>query len=89
MSDDKRLDRIETKVDKVLEHQAAHGETLAAQHISLKDHMRRTDILEKAVMPMVRKWDMVQGAGKLIGTMILLAGGIEGLVALLEYMSRK
>lgn len=86
---DTRLDRIEVKVDKVLEHQQATREILAAQHVSLKDHIRRTELLEKAVVPMVKKWAMVQGIGKFLAILGLIAAGIESVVALLEYLGKR
>ena len=88
MSEEKRLDRIEAKVDKILEHQAESSATLAAQHVSLSEHIRRTRLLEDKLEPVENHVNMVQGGLKLVGGLILLATGVEGIVALLEYLRK-
>ena len=50
MNDD-RLSRIEAKVDSVVDRLGSIDKTLAAQHVSLKQHMRRSDALEAQVKP--------------------------------------
>jgi len=40
-----------SKTDKIIDRLNSIDRTLAAQHVSLKDHMRRTEILEKAISP--------------------------------------
>lgn len=65
--DDKRLERIETKLDDTNEHLASIDVTLASQHVSLKHHIRRTELLEKELAPIKRHVDMVNGALKLLG----------------------
>lgn len=46
-----RLDRIEDKIDKLGERLNSIDVTLAAQHVSLEHHIRRTEILEEVVKP--------------------------------------
>lgn len=41
--------------------------TLAKQHVSLTEHIRRTEILESEVRPIKHHVSMVQGAIKFIG----------------------
>lgn len=47
--DDRRLDNIEAKVDNIKDSIHSIDITLAEQHISLKEHMRRTSLLEKLI----------------------------------------
>lgn len=65
MSDD-RLARIENKIDKQSDRLALIESTLAAQHVSLKDHIRRTELLEKTAAAHERDITMTQGALKLL-----------------------
>lgn len=77
MSDDKRLERIESKVDDLDDHLASIDITLKAQHIILDEHVRRTEALEKMVAPMQKSMYMAKGAIALISLLALLAGIIE------------
>lgn len=87
MSDD-RLERIESKLDKVVEHISSIDSTLAAQHVSLDDHIRRTELLEKDVAPLKAHDNMRAGAFKLTGLVLGLCAAIEGIVMLLEYLRK-
>lgn len=49
--DDYKFIRIDTKLDEVNNRLTSIDQTLAAQHVSLKDHIRRTEILEETVKP--------------------------------------
>jgi archaellum component FlaC len=77
MADDKRLERIEVKVDDINDHLSTITVTLAAQHISLKEHIRRTELLEKDVAPIKRHVNMVQGAAALIALIATIAAIIR------------
>lgn len=66
MADDKRLERMEKKLDDVADHLSSIDITLTAQHISLKDHMRRTALLEKEIAPIKKHVYMAQGAAGLL-----------------------
>lgn len=80
--DDKRLERIETKIDDAADHLSSIDATLSAQHISLREHIRRTAILEKELAPIKRHVYMVQGAAALIG----LAGAVIGLLKYIKLL---
>lgn len=80
--DDKRLDRIEDKVDTISDKLGATNEILAAQHESLKQHMRRSDLLEEAIKPLQKHVSMVDGALKLIGLLAAMAAIAELLLRL-------
>jgi len=73
MSDD-RLKRIEDKVDKVVDQISEVNITLAKQHVSLKEHIRRTALLEDKMEPIDRHVKMVNGAVKLLLIISALAG---------------
>lgn len=84
MSDDKRLERIEQKVDDTNDHLASIDATLSAQHVSLKEHIRRTALLEADMRPIKRHVDMMSGALKLLGVIALIVAIVEGLLVLMK-----
>lgn len=84
--DDTRLNRIENKLDRVSEHISSIDSTLAAQHVSLKEHMRRTALLESDMKPVKRHVIAVNGIFKLIGLLATLGAGYEGLLAVAKHI---
>jgi archaellum component FlaC len=82
------LSRIEDKVDKIADRVGSIDITLAAQHEVLKDHVRRTEILELEIKPLKAHMNMIQGALKLIGLAATIAGVVEAVVILLEYLRK-
>lgn len=76
MSDDK-FERMESKLDRIVDKIGSIDITLHGQHVSLTDHIRRTELLEEQLRPVEKHVAMVQGALKLIG-LIALVGGILG-----------
>ena len=76
MSDDKRLERMEKKIDDTLEHMSSIDVTLAMQHTSLADHIRRTELLENDLKPIKNHVAMVHGGLKLLGLIALVVGVI-------------
>lgn len=83
----RRGERMEAKLDKVAEDINEIKIIQARQADSLIHHIKRTDILEGMVTPVVEFMVMVKGVTKLIGIIAVAAGIIEGIVALLEYLS--
>lgn len=83
---DERLPRMEDKLDKVDEKLGQINVTLAAQHESLKMHMYRTELLEKAIEPIQAHMSAVSGALKLVGFIAVLGGIIESVAILLTYL---
>lgn len=77
MSDEK-LDKIEAKIDKIQDKIGSIDVTLAAQHESLKIHIKRTDLLEKKVENVERPLIMIRGALQLVGVLAMIAAIIEG-----------
>ena len=72
MSDDKRLERIENKIDHIGEKIVSLDITSAKQQTSLDEHIRRTELLENEVRPLKKHVDMVNGGLKLLGVLIIV-----------------
>jgi hypothetical protein len=83
---DDRIVRIEAKLDKVVDHIGAIDSTLAAQHVSLSEHMRRTSLLEQEVAPISTHVAMVTGVIKAVALIAAVLGGVEGLISLINYL---
>jgi hypothetical protein len=69
--------RVENKIDKIVEDVGSLKMTSIEHHLVLKEHIRRTELLENAVKPLEKHVDMVNGALKLIGILGIIAGIIE------------
>lgn len=87
-SSEKRIIRIEDKIDILSDKLASIDSTLASQHESLKYHIRRTDLLEAKVEPLESFKDKFAGSLKLISIVAMIAGIIEGFTVLLEYLKK-
>jgi hypothetical protein len=75
--DDRRLERIEKKLDDSNGHLAAIDTTLVKQAADWKYHVKRTDDLQVIVLRVNRHVTMVEGAIKLLGIIAAL-GAIYG-----------
>lgn len=84
MKDDARLIRIEDKLDEVSKRLGSIDSTLAAQHVTLEEHTRRSTNLETIVLPLVKHDNMLMGALKLIGFLGILVGIAEGILQILH-----
>lgn len=83
--DDRQI-RIEDKVDKIIDKIGSIDVTLAAQHVSLTDHIRRTELLEKEIEPIKKHVSMVHGAMKLIGLGTVLASVVEAILSIMSHL---
>lgn len=81
---EQRLNRVEEKLDSVKDAIAEINVTLAAQHESLKEHMRRTALLEHRMEPVERHVLALNGIVKIIGALSVAVGLIAGIVNLLS-----
>jgi hypothetical protein len=99
MSDDKRLERIENKIDKITDKQQDQHVTLVRLTDQVEIHVKgirqtheRIDLqrreIDKELAPVVKHVAMVNAGIKIISGLIVLATGIEGVVALLEYLKK-
>lgn len=77
---DDKLKRIEDKLDRVRDKISDIDVTLAAQHESLKLHIKRTDLLEKKLEPVEKHVIMVNGVLKFIGLVSIIAAIAESIV---------
>lgn len=82
---EKRLDRLEGKIDKTLDSIAAIDKTLAAQHVSLLDHIRRTELLEAAIQPLEKRMERVKGVGFFLTFAVTIFGGIGTVLGIASY----
>lgn len=87
-SSNNKLNRIEDKIDKISDSIGSINITLAKQHQSLDEHMRRTELLEKIVEPIEKHVIMINGIIKLIVLLATAGAGSEGIIALLEYLKK-
>lgn len=85
MSDD-RLERIEVKIDKIATRMGNVDVTLAKQHVSLTEHIKRTKQLEDRVEPIERKVWAVDGVLKLVGILGIVFGICESVAVVLDYL---
>lgn len=81
-----KLNRIESKLDKVVEHISSIESTLAGQHVQLKEHIRRTELLETDMAPVKRHVNMINGIVKLFGLIAAGGAGFEGIAAIIKYL---
>lgn len=81
----KKLEVIENKIDKMDLRLNSIDVTLASQHEVLKDHIRRTELLEVAVAPISKEVNMVHGALKFIGLLSTAAIIIDVLVKYIHF----
>lgn len=87
MSDD-RIVRIEDKIDSIRDDIGKINTVLAAQHESLKEHIRRTSILENELAPIKTHVALSGALAKIIaalGSLILVS---EAIVSLLNHIGK-
>lgn len=70
MSTDDKLDKIQEDIGEIKTH-------LAVYNSQLKIHIKRSDMLEKKLVPVEKHVNMVNGALKLIGVLAAIAGIVE------------
>jgi len=71
--------RLENKVDKIIDDTTEIKITLAKQHIVLVEHESRSTKLENIVLPIHKKFMMLEGALKFIGIISVILGIIEAI----------
>lgn len=70
---EEKLDRLDEKLSTAMVTQGRQQAILEAQHASLVEHMKRSDLLEAKLVPVERHVSMVNGALKLVGVIAMLA----------------
>lgn len=76
---DKRLERIETKVDDISDHLGAIDVTLGAQHVTLREHIRRTKLLEEKLVPVEKHVNLINSISKIV----TFLAGVGSLIAII------
>jgi hypothetical protein len=77
--------RLDEKIDGISEKISEINVTLAAQHISLKEHIRRTEILETRLEPIESHVLLMNSSAKIISLVGIVMGVIAGLAEILHY----
>jgi hypothetical protein len=72
--DDKRLTRIEQKIDDQNEHLSSIDITLGMQSVQLKHHIKRTDDLQQITLQVQKQIFLINGAVKLLGIVATIVG---------------
>lgn len=83
-----RLSKIEDKIDKMFDKVSTIDSTLGLQHEVLKEHIRRTEILEQRIEPIEKRFLMLLGSIKVIGAGITVISLIAAIAEILSYLKR-
>lgn len=88
-----QVEKLELKVDKILEKIASIDVTLVGQHMQLKEHLRRSqlneenmELLRQQFKPVEIHVTQVTGALKFLGIISLLVGVAAGIIKILEFV---
>jgi hypothetical protein len=84
--DSERGARMEAKLDRIADDIGEIKVIQAKHHEQLEYHIKRTNLLEEIIRPIIEFMAMIKGVSKFIGLIALGAGIAEGIVALLEYL---
>lgn len=85
---DDRLERIENKLDKVVDQIGEIKETTAKQQVSLDYHIKRTDLLEEKLEPVEKHVELISALFKIIGGLAVIAGIVSVIFQILEYANK-
>jgi hypothetical protein len=81
---DERDARVEAKIDKIVEHIGSIDVTIAKLTVSVDEHVRRTNILEKQIEPV----KTITGVGKILLFLAIIGSGIEGFILLIQWLKK-
>lgn len=82
---DNRFDKLEEKLDKLDNRLDGVHVTLVKQHSSLAEHMRRTELLENALIPVKEQQAQIIGAGKLVAMLGVIASIVSLIYKIFGY----
>jgi uncharacterized coiled-coil protein SlyX len=85
---DERLERIENKLDRVVDTMGEINATTAKQQVSLDYHIKRTNLLENKLKPVEDHVAMVGSFFKLIAGLSGVAIIIGTIIAWLDYVHK-
>lgn len=72
-------EKLEAKIDKIMDRISSIDATLAKQEVTLAYHIKRTDLLEKQVEPVQKHTNELKGIVTMLKILALLATIIEGI----------
>ena len=72
-----RIDKVENKIDVILEKIHSIDKTLERNTASLELHMKRSDALEKKLEPVERHVTIIQGLAGLAGILATVLGVLK------------
>lgn len=88
-----QIEKLEQKVDKILDKIASIDVTLVGQHMQLKEHLRRSqlneeniELLREQFKPVEVHVSQVAGALKFLGIISILVGVAAGIIKILEFV---
>jgi len=84
MKKSERLEKLDVKLDKVIEHIANIDTTLAKQSVILDEHVKRSTQLEDRMEPVEKHVVMINGVLKFLGLLAAIAAIIEGFAVLFK-----
>lgn len=82
-----KVDRLDARLDSIDINLVEQNGILAAQHESLKEHMKRSDMLEAKVLPIEKFHDRVKFTGILLFSLGGLLVGLSEL-GVLSYLMK-
>ena len=74
--------KIIKDVEQIKKSIASIDKTLALQHVSLSEHIRRTEILEQTIKPIDEHVHQVRGVAKFMGWLVAAAAAVAAFFAL-------
>lgn len=80
-----KLDGIKEDVSEIKVHVAKHAVILEAQHEQLKEHIKRTNLLEQKLEPVEKHVARVDGALRLLGGIAAAIAALAGLVKIAQF----
>ncbi len=74
MDNNEQLTRLEDKVDKIADTGVKQEVNLARLTVSVEEHVRRTNILEEQIKPLIKQSTIISWVCKVLA--LLISGGV-------------
>lgn len=79
-----KFDKLDERLDRFEQNQSEANITLAKQEVSLSEHIKRTNLLEKKLEPVERHVQVINAILKAIGGIAVVITIISGLIKIIE-----
>ena len=86
--EDPRIIRIEDKIDKLVDHIGSIDVTLAKQHVSLVEHIKRTALLEEEIKPLKERNSIINAALKILGSLAVVVTFVATVFQIVSYIRK-